>query len=160
MSDTSNCTICVIHPNKDVYSETFIQVHIDHLPTQVKVLYGGSFPQGIHRPYSLRRYHNEMDIYKDALQTKGIWELVRTIEIGLQKSPAESRGALRAAGRQHYSAYAYNWSKKLLAQGHVLSVVHHALWGFRLHPSPLNFLRLMKWTFLSTVQALRPKGVG
>ncbi|GAB2985610.1 glycosyltransferase [Mucilaginibacter puniceus] len=36
--------LCIIKPNKDVFSETFIQEHIDRLPGNKKVLYGGSFP--------------------------------------------------------------------------------------------------------------------
>ena len=36
--------ICIIKPNKDAFSETFIQQHIDKLPGNKKVLYGGAFP--------------------------------------------------------------------------------------------------------------------
>jgi glycosyltransferase involved in cell wall biosynthesis len=36
--------ICIIKPNKDAFSETFIQQHIDRLPGNKKVLYGGAFP--------------------------------------------------------------------------------------------------------------------
>jgi colanic acid/amylovoran biosynthesis glycosyltransferase len=36
--------LCIIKPNKDAFSETFIQAHIDRLPGNKKVLYGGSFP--------------------------------------------------------------------------------------------------------------------
>ncbi len=36
--------ICIIKPNKDTFSETFIQAHIDRLPGNKKVLYGGAFP--------------------------------------------------------------------------------------------------------------------
>jgi colanic acid/amylovoran biosynthesis glycosyltransferase len=36
--------VCVISPNKEVYSETFIRAHIERLPARVKLLYGGSFP--------------------------------------------------------------------------------------------------------------------
>lgn len=36
--------LCIIKPNKDAYSETFIQEHINRLPGNKKVLYGGSFP--------------------------------------------------------------------------------------------------------------------
>ena len=37
-------TVCIIHPNKFAYSETFIRAHIESLPAKVKVLYGGWFP--------------------------------------------------------------------------------------------------------------------
>jgi glycosyltransferase involved in cell wall biosynthesis len=33
-----------VHPNKSTYSETFIQAHIERLPANVKVLYGGYLP--------------------------------------------------------------------------------------------------------------------
>ena len=36
--------LCIIKPNKSVFSETFIQEHINRLPGNKKVLYGGSFP--------------------------------------------------------------------------------------------------------------------
>ncbi|MFD0750513.1 glycosyltransferase [Mucilaginibacter calamicampi] len=36
--------LCIIKPNKDAFSETFIQAHIDRLPGSKKVLYGGAFP--------------------------------------------------------------------------------------------------------------------
>ena len=36
--------LCIIKPNKDSFSETFIQEHINRLPGNKKVLYGGSFP--------------------------------------------------------------------------------------------------------------------
>ena len=36
--------LCIIKPNKEVFSETFIQAHIDRLPGNKNVLYGGSFP--------------------------------------------------------------------------------------------------------------------
>jgi glycosyltransferase involved in cell wall biosynthesis/protein-L-isoaspartate O-methyltransferase len=36
--------VCVISPNRDAYSETFIRSHIEHLATTVKLLHGGSCP--------------------------------------------------------------------------------------------------------------------
>lgn len=36
--------LCIIKPNKDAFSETFIQEHIKRLPGKKKVLYGGAFP--------------------------------------------------------------------------------------------------------------------
>lgn len=42
--DCPNPVLCVIHPNKFAYSETFIRSHIERLPTTVKVLYGGYLP--------------------------------------------------------------------------------------------------------------------
>ena len=40
MSDVRDCKkrVCIIHPNKDTYSETFIHNHIRHLPAKVYVL--------------------------------------------------------------------------------------------------------------------------
>jgi glycosyltransferase involved in cell wall biosynthesis len=38
-------TVCIISPNKNAYSETFIRAHIERLPADVKVLYGGWFPR-------------------------------------------------------------------------------------------------------------------
>jgi glycosyltransferase involved in cell wall biosynthesis len=34
--------VCIVKPNKSSYTETFIQAHIERLPTKVKVLHGGS----------------------------------------------------------------------------------------------------------------------
>lgn len=36
--------LCIIKPNNDAFSETFIQEHINKLPGNKKVLYGGAFP--------------------------------------------------------------------------------------------------------------------
>ena len=36
--------LCIIKPNKDAFSETFVQEHINRLPGNKKVLWGGSFP--------------------------------------------------------------------------------------------------------------------
>lgn len=38
-------TICIIHPNKAAYSETFIHAHIEHLPVNLIELYGGWLPR-------------------------------------------------------------------------------------------------------------------
>jgi glycosyltransferase involved in cell wall biosynthesis len=40
----SGPVLCIIHPNRSVYSETFIHAHIERLPARIKVLYGGHFP--------------------------------------------------------------------------------------------------------------------
>ncbi|GAC1604031.1 MAG: glycosyltransferase [Chitinophagaceae bacterium] len=36
--------LCIIKPNEDSFSETFIQEHINRLPGNKKVIYGGAFP--------------------------------------------------------------------------------------------------------------------
>lgn len=36
--------LCIIKPNKDAFSETFIQQHINRLTGNKKILYGGAFP--------------------------------------------------------------------------------------------------------------------
>ncbi len=36
--------LCIIKPNKETFSETFIQAHIERLPGNKRVLYGGAFP--------------------------------------------------------------------------------------------------------------------
>jgi glycosyltransferase involved in cell wall biosynthesis len=41
---SSSHRVCVICPNRDVYSETFIHNHIEKLPAHVHKLYGGWFP--------------------------------------------------------------------------------------------------------------------
>lgn len=37
-------TVCVIAPNKNAYSETFIRAHIERLPAQIAFLYGHAVP--------------------------------------------------------------------------------------------------------------------
>jgi glycosyltransferase involved in cell wall biosynthesis len=39
--------VCIVCRSRDAYSETFIQAHVERLPTQVEVLYGKPFP--LHR---------------------------------------------------------------------------------------------------------------
>ena len=36
--------VCIAHPNKSAYSETFIRAHIEHLPAKVIDLHGVWFP--------------------------------------------------------------------------------------------------------------------
>jgi colanic acid/amylovoran biosynthesis glycosyltransferase len=40
----STYNLCIIKPNKDAFSETFIQEHINRLAGNKKVIYGGAFP--------------------------------------------------------------------------------------------------------------------
>jgi colanic acid/amylovoran biosynthesis glycosyltransferase len=37
--------VCIVFPNQNAYSETFIRAHIEQLPAKVEVLYGGYFPK-------------------------------------------------------------------------------------------------------------------
>src|SRR6202012_5164531 len=39
-----NFNLCIIKPNQDAFSETFVQEHINRLPGNKKVLWGGAFP--------------------------------------------------------------------------------------------------------------------
>jgi colanic acid/amylovoran biosynthesis glycosyltransferase len=47
--------LCIIKPNKSAFSETFIQMHIDRLGGNKKVLYGGAFPVYDHEDKTLIR---------------------------------------------------------------------------------------------------------
>jgi colanic acid/amylovoran biosynthesis glycosyltransferase len=66
----NNHRICIVTPDKDAYSETFIHSHIQNLPGKIYPLYGGTFP-----------------IYKDngeaLLQLPGFWH--RVIQLILRK---------------------------------------------------------------------------
>ncbi len=62
--------LCIIKPNKDTFSETFIREHIERLPGNKKVLYGGVFPvydhQGkylIRSPFGLLSYLIQKKIF-------------------------------------------------------------------------------------------------
>jgi colanic acid/amylovoran biosynthesis glycosyltransferase len=41
---TSAYNLCIIKPNKSIFSETFIEEHINRLSGRKKVIYGGAFP--------------------------------------------------------------------------------------------------------------------
>ncbi|MEQ9620631.1 glycosyltransferase [Coleofasciculus chthonoplastes] len=41
--NVTNDTVCIIHPNKSAYSETFIRAHVEKLPATVKVIHYGSW---------------------------------------------------------------------------------------------------------------------
>lgn len=60
LSDRELSTICIMHPNESSHAETFILAHIENLPAEVKVLYGGSFPYyiGGGRPLISRYRHH------------------------------------------------------------------------------------------------------
>jgi colanic acid/amylovoran biosynthesis glycosyltransferase len=55
--------LCIIKPNKNSFSETFIQAHIDKLQGNKKVLYGGTFPIYDHEGKFLIRSPWSMMIY-------------------------------------------------------------------------------------------------
>jgi len=42
--DATRPRLCVICPTREHYSETFIRAHIERLPAEVSVFYGGSYP--------------------------------------------------------------------------------------------------------------------
>lgn len=44
-ADSHPFNLCIVTPDKNAYSETFIHAHITKLPAKIKVLYGGSYPQ-------------------------------------------------------------------------------------------------------------------
>lgn len=44
-NSTNPINLCIITPDKNAYSETFIHAHITKLPAKIKVLYGGAYPQ-------------------------------------------------------------------------------------------------------------------
>lgn len=44
MQSTRNLNICVIAPDNNAYSETFIRAHVEKLPGTVHFLYGGALP--------------------------------------------------------------------------------------------------------------------
>ena len=44
MANKQGPSICVISPNDNAYSETFIRAHMERLPAKVVALYGGTFP--------------------------------------------------------------------------------------------------------------------
>jgi len=66
-------TICIIHPNRAAYSETFIQAHVNRLPATVLELYGGSLP----------RYQRGAKPLLPAMQNivdKGLGRIMRTYQ--------------------------------------------------------------------------------
>ena len=60
-------TVCIISPNKDYYSETFIPAHIYQLPAVVRSLYGGFFPKYIDNGEKLLP---DEKIYKTRIKNK------------------------------------------------------------------------------------------
>lgn len=59
-------SICVITPNKDVYSETFIRAHIEQLPIRVHALYGYPLPESTGEGDSLYSYGLSQRILNNA----------------------------------------------------------------------------------------------
>lgn len=45
LAKNSNVTVCVIAPQQPAYSETFIRLHLERLPAQVRFLYEGWLPR-------------------------------------------------------------------------------------------------------------------
>ena len=83
--------LCIIKPNKDAFSETFVQEHIDRLPGNKKVLYGGSFPVYDHAgqyliktKWGLLNYLIQKRIFKKqdiAVRTKALVNYLKTWQI-------------------------------------------------------------------------------
>jgi colanic acid/amylovoran biosynthesis glycosyltransferase len=49
--------VCIVSTNHNAYSETFIRAHIERLPAETKVLYGGSFPTYFEDGTQLLKFH-------------------------------------------------------------------------------------------------------
>jgi glycosyltransferase involved in cell wall biosynthesis len=85
--------LCIIKPNKDAFSETFIQEHIDRLPGNKKVLYGGAFPVYDHEDkfiirswFGLLSYLIQKKIFKKKdihVRTKALAKYLKTQKIDL-----------------------------------------------------------------------------
>lgn len=54
--DATRLRLCLICPNREHYSETFIRAHIERLPAQVSVFYGGSYPYAADLKPKLARF--------------------------------------------------------------------------------------------------------
>jgi colanic acid/amylovoran biosynthesis glycosyltransferase len=70
--------LCIIKPNKDSFSETFVREHIERLPGNKKVLYGGVFPVYDHEGKYLIR--SPFGILSYLIQKK----LFNKLEIGVR----------------------------------------------------------------------------
>ncbi len=67
--------LCIIKPNKSIFSETFIQEHINHLSGNKRVIYGGAFPLYDHTDRLLIKSKAQLLIYlfqKRILKRKNI----------------------------------------------------------------------------------------
>lgn len=72
--------LCIIKPNKDAFSETFIQEHINRLPGNKKVIYGGAFPVYDHNgKYLIQSY---LGLLSYLIQKR----IFKKLEIGIRTS--------------------------------------------------------------------------
>jgi len=96
--------LCIIKPNKDAFSETFVQEHIDRLPGNKKVIYGGAFPVYDHNGKFLirsvfglisyllqKRLFNKLNI---AVRTKALCEYLKREKIDVVMAEYGMVGAL------------------------------------------------------------------
>jgi colanic acid/amylovoran biosynthesis glycosyltransferase len=98
--------LCVIKPNKSVFSETFIQEHINRLPGNKKVLYGGAFPlydnEGkflIRSKLGLLSYLIQKRIFKKkniAVRTKALADYLKNEKIDVVLAEYGTCGAMVA----------------------------------------------------------------
>ena len=67
--------ICIISPDKNAYSETFIRAHIERLPEKVYFLYGGDFPLYEEDGEPLVRTKKTTDGYEGTIVLKVAFDL-------------------------------------------------------------------------------------
>ena len=95
-------------------------------------------------PYALYRVHPESDTRRLIKTGRNIEDVVKVIEIGIQRLPPQRRRHARAAAYQVQSQNANRFRKILHRAGQHRSALCHALWAFRLDPSALNLWRIMR----------------
>ena len=97
-------SLCIIKPNKDAFSETFVQEHIDRLPGNKKVIYGGAFPVYDHEGkfliksvFGLISYLLQKRLFKKlniAVRTKALFEYLKREKIDVVFAEYGMVGAL------------------------------------------------------------------
>lgn len=102
----------------------------------------------LHRPYLLYRVHAGSGTGGFGRAASDFDEIVRAIEIGVERLPREQRRDVRRAALRNCAEQSNTARALLQAEGDHRAALEHAVWAFRLHPSSRNVLRIVKSALL------------
>jgi len=99
----------------------------------------------MHRPYLLRRVHDDADTNKLAKSAENIRQIINLINYWIHNSnySNEKKEQLKRQAYINYSNYADFWRGLFHSKGLHNSGLKHAVWAVKLHPTIKNIFKLL-----------------
>lgn len=114
----------------------------------------GAGPLGyLHDAWIVYRVHGESETRSFERAAEDIEEIVRVIDVGVDRLAPATRSAIRRSARRHYARYTNRVRAALQAHGDHPAALRQACWGLRLDPSVRNVMRTVKSAILTAVAA-------